>query len=230
MTDRYWEIYRTRAADYDRLVSAEDKDRALPRALAEHVPPSAEVVEVGVGTGRLTRLLLAAGCRVRGVEQAAPMLAIARERLDSAADGLVVGDAISLPFEDRSCDVAIEGWTLGHQRSWAPARWRENVDRALDELQRVVRPGGVMLLLETLGTGVTEPQVSEELAEVYAHWERERGFRRQVLRTDYAFASLEEAVELCGFFFGEAMAQGGVASASPVVPECTGLWSLRKGC
>ncbi len=78
----YESIYRERAADYDRLVSAEDCDGNLLPAI-ERVTPlaGANVVEVGVGTGRVTRLLVSKGALVIGFDRSEAMLAIARRRL-----------------------------------------------------------------------------------------------------------------------------------------------------
>ena len=80
MTD-YPKIYNTQAAAYDRMVSAEDCEGHFARALADLVPPNAVAVDVGCGTGRVTRLLLAAGAlRVIGVEPVQSMLDTARLR------------------------------------------------------------------------------------------------------------------------------------------------------
>ena len=65
-----------------------------------------------------------------------------------------------------------------------------------------------------------------ELTEFFAWLEEEQGFKRAWIRTDYAFASVQEAVDLTGFFFGQAMAEAVAAANSPIVPECTGIWSL----
>jgi SAM-dependent methyltransferase len=45
----------------------------------------------------------------------------------------MVGDIQALPFEDGSFDVAVAAWMLYHV---------PDVDRAIDELHRVLRPGG----------------------------------------------------------------------------------------
>jgi len=78
----YARIYDTKADAYDRMVRAEDADGHLGPALEKIVSLSDKTaVEIGVGTGRLTEILLTRGCRVVGFEPAAAMLAQARERL-----------------------------------------------------------------------------------------------------------------------------------------------------
>ena len=88
------------------------------------------VVDVGAGTGKLTRLLPMTGARVIAVEPVAEM----RAKLDGfeALDGT----AESLPLEDASADVV----TVAQALHWF------DLDRALPELHRVLRPGGHLAL------------------------------------------------------------------------------------
>ncbi|HEU5055539.1 MAG TPA: class I SAM-dependent methyltransferase [Kofleriaceae bacterium] len=218
--DHFQRVYRERAEDYDRLVAAEDADRRLMPAILEVAPRLARVLEVGAGTGRITRQLVARGAEVLAIDRAPAMLRVARRHLPRAA--LVVADAAALPVAPGWADAAIAGWVLGHQRAWNPDGWRASIAACLDEMARGLAPGGVSIVIETLGTGVETPRPSRELAEVHAWLEAERGFSRRELRTDYRFASAAEAAELCGFFFGDAVAVRGAR-----VPECTGLWWRR---
>ena len=217
--DHFQRIYRERAEDYDRLVTAEDAEGRLLPAIEEVAPRLARVIEVGAGTGRITRQLVARGAAVLAVDRAPAMLRVARRRGDTGAAALVVADAAALPVADGWADAAIAGWVLGHQRAWNPDGWRTSIGSCLDQMARALAPGGVSIVIETLGTGVETPRPSRELAEVHDWLEVERGFARRELRTDYQFASTDEAAELCGFFFA-----GAVAVAGPRVPECTGLW------
>lgn len=100
------------------------------------------------------------------------------------------------------------------------------MDAAVDEMLRVVRPGGPAVIVETLGTGHETPRRHEALDEYFAHLEA-RGFTRRWVRTDYAFATADEAAEVLGGFFGEAMAERVRARSWRRVPERTGLWTTR---
>ena len=75
-------IYDDHAATYGRLVSADEHEGSLLRALEPLVPaPGARVLEVGVGTGRVARQLLAAGCpHLVGVAPAPAMVAELSDR------------------------------------------------------------------------------------------------------------------------------------------------------
>ena len=82
--------------------------------------------------------------------------------------------------------------------------------------------------METLGTGRESPlPPTPGLADYYAHLENQRGFSGTWIRTDYLFDSLEEAIDLVRFFFGETLANQVNVSQSPLVPECTGIWWKR---
>lgn len=231
MTD-YPKIYKQQAALYDAMVAAEDVNRAVMQTLREIVPElkGSQVVEVGVGTGRITTQLVEAGASVRGIEIEPAMLAIARDhlvRMGADASGLVVGSLDALPWEDASADLGVAGWVFGHQRSFEPERWRATVSRGVAELERVVRPGGGVLLFETLGTAVEAPGVREDLAELQHYLEQPLGFERRVIRTDYVFASAANAAEALEFFFGSTVAQRVRDRGWARVPEWTGCWHKR---
>jgi hypothetical protein len=57
----------------------------------------------------------------------------------------------------------------------------------------------------------------------------EAGFKSTWIRTDYRFASLDEAEALTRFFFGDELAARVVANEWVILPECTGIWWLNAG-
>ena len=67
-----------------------------------------------------------------------------------------------------------------------------------------MRPGGKIILIETLGTGYEEPYRKPSLANYLAYLDA-HGFQSTCVRTDYCFASLEEERELVTFFFDDPM-------------------------
>lgn len=93
------------------------------------VPEGAElVVEVGAGTGKLTRAVAALGVRVIAVEPDPRMLAVSR---GLGLEG-VEGSAEAIPFGDGVADAVVAGSSL---------HWFE-LELALPEIHRVLRPGG----------------------------------------------------------------------------------------
>ena len=67
-------------------------------------------------------------------------------------------------------------------------RWEEPIRRALQEVNRIVKPGGAIVLVETLGTMREEPYAPEQFAVFFDYLEQRLGYRRTAIRTDYRFA------------------------------------------
>ena len=112
---------------------AEAYERARPAwpedAVRWLVPEGAQlVVELGAGTGKLTRAMAALGARVVAVEPDPRMLAVLR-RL--GLEG-VEGSAEAIPLGDGVADAVVAGSSL---------HWFE-LELALPEIHRVLRPGG----------------------------------------------------------------------------------------
>jgi len=140
---------------FDHAVEYYDETRGLSpevqadtsRLLAGELVGASRVLEVGAGTGLVTVPLARAGVPIMGTDLSVEML----ERLGHKAreEGLhipfVVGDAIHLPFADDSVD----GLVMRHVLHLV-AGWRQ----ALDEVIRVVRPGGTFLISISDYTGL----------------------------------------------------------------------------
>jgi ubiquinone/menaquinone biosynthesis C-methylase UbiE len=229
MAEHFQNIYATRAADYDAMVSREDVDNnLLPALMRAGLSENSRVVEFGAGTGRLTRLIAPLASELEAFEASAHMIQHARLIPARRRLSLRVADNTRLPLPSRWADVAIEGWSFGHTTGWYPDRWRDEAGAALDEMRRVTRPGGAMILLETLGTGSEDPAPpNDALADFYAWLENDKGFIREAVRTDYQFESVDEADRLTRFFFGDDLADRIRRENITRLPENTGIWSRR---
>lgn len=229
--DHFVQIYKTNAAAYHTLIAAEDTDGNLPRALKTLAPLAGKrVLDLGSGSGRIPLMLEDLVCEIVAVDLYHAMLVEQRKqmRLVSREWGLIQADIRKLAIQDGWADVAVAGWAIGHFTGWF-ADWKAEVKLALVEMKRATLPGGTLIILETMGTGVFEPEPpNSSLAEYYAWLEKDHGFERQIVRTDYDFGSVERAAELCGFFFGEALAARVRANQWNRVPEWTGVWSVSK--
>lgn len=227
------EIYARHAPIYERLIAREDYQGNLGPAIAAICPlPGLEAVEVGAGTGRLTRLLVPFVRSIRAFDASAHMLATAEPILHATGYTnwtLEVASNDRLPIPDATADLGIEGWSFGHATEWHRGAWREHIGAAIDELERVVRPGGSIILLETMGTGRETPQPpSQALRELYDWFEQRRGFATTFIRTDYRFASVAEADELATFFFNTTMPTIPQSDGTAIVHECTGIWWKKR--
>ncbi|MBI4498504.1 MAG: class I SAM-dependent methyltransferase [Chloroflexi bacterium] len=105
--------------------------------------PAQRVLDCGVGTGRNAAYLAACGHRVTGVDQAATMLARVDRRpsMTGAAGRVEVVQARleTLPFPAGAFDALLCTHVLETMRNGAIAQ-------ALEEMRRVLRPGGLLLV------------------------------------------------------------------------------------
>ena len=106
--------------------------------------PGEDVLEVATGTGaQLVELARRNGeGRTAGVEPSEGMLRQTRRRVREAGlqdVEVVEGSALELPFEDASFDLLVNGYML----DLLP---KDDIPRALSEFERVLRPGGRLVL------------------------------------------------------------------------------------
>lgn len=223
----YHQIYAGQADSYDRLVRAEDWRGNLPRLIQRLIAPGTErVLEVGAGTGRLTRML-PDSVRIVATEASEAMLRVAANGFDAGrAIGFCTADARALPVRDGWADVAIAGWVFGHFCDWYPESADEQINHAIGEMRRCLRPGGTAVILETLGTGTPSAGApTAGLERYYRRMEDVFGFARAVVETDYEFADRRTAEELVTFFFGEETARELGPEERPRLREYTGVWT-----
>jgi ubiquinone/menaquinone biosynthesis C-methylase UbiE len=137
-------------ARYDRLAGVYDRrwSRYIAATTRETLArlalePGDRVLDLGCGTGALLRELVLQGepARLRGVDLSPAMLAQARATLPGAVS-LVAGDAVALPLAASSVDVVVSGSSF---HFWAQP------DRGLEEIRRVLRPGGRLVMTDWCG-------------------------------------------------------------------------------
>jgi len=102
------------------------------------LPQNALVLDLASGTGDFSHLVTQRlpGARAIGVDLTEGMLQVARER---GLNNGVCGDATRLPFADRSFDCVFIGYGLRNFPS---------LESALKEIERVTRPGGLLVTLD----------------------------------------------------------------------------------
>lgn len=228
LIDHFQHIYTRRAAEYHRMITPEDADgHLLPALLRIAKIENRRVLDLGGGTGRIPLLLAPLRPRIVSLDLHRAML-VEQSRQRASAGGswpLVQADMRWLPIPTGWADAAIAGWAIGHLRGWYAEDWQAQIGQVLSEMQRAVRKGGALMIIETLTTGsLTAAPPSPELAEYYAWLEGEWGFKRETISTDYQFESVEQAVEYTEFFFGSALAEEIKKRGWSRLPEWTGVW------
>ena len=120
---------------------------AAARAAGEAAAAGGELLVVGVGAGRELPML-SRSSRVTGVDGSASLMRAARERIArrrlSQVRTLQVMDAEALEFEHERFDVALAPYVMGVA---------QRPGRVLDEMWRVLRPGGQIVIVKHLAAG-----------------------------------------------------------------------------
>jgi SAM-dependent methyltransferase len=157
------------------------RQNVVCRILQRYAPPRARILDVGCGTGATSAALRRFG-DVRGLDMG---LAALRH---ASARGLVValGSAENLPVGDAQFDVVVALDVLEHL---------DDDRRALDEIRRVLRPGGVFL-----ATVPAYPFLWSSHDEALGH---RRRYRRAQLRERISAAGFQ--IALCSYIMASVL-------------------------
>jgi len=140
-------LFATIADRYDFITVALSygQDRRWKRRLVDLASPraGAHALDLATGTGDIAFALAARGAHVVGLDITARMIELAQSKIDRSASGFaphfLVGDMLALPFPDASFDIVTTGYGL---------RNVPNLALAIQEIHRVLKPGGRMLSLD----------------------------------------------------------------------------------
>ncbi len=134
------------SGSFDHAAHFYDETRGFPPGVSDLVADAARdllagrrtVLEVGVGTGRIARPLLARGVRVTGLDVSRKMMARLVDTLPAGATrpALVQGTAENLPLADAGVDAVLSVHVLHLIPNW---------QAALAEVRRVLGPGGAFV-------------------------------------------------------------------------------------
>jgi demethylmenaquinone methyltransferase/2-methoxy-6-polyprenyl-1,4-benzoquinol methylase len=150
LEERPRELFAPLGPTYDRVGAALSlgQDPLGRRFLVSRLPRGGHVLDVATGTGLVAAELRRRGFQVTGVDLSPEMLAVARRRFGDQVE-LITASAEALPLDAGSFDHL----TVTHV-----LRYVADPGATLAELARVVRPGGVVALLEFgVPTGPARP-------------------------------------------------------------------------
>jgi len=136
-------LFTTIADRYDfitRLLSY-GRDQAWKRDVLARaaIAPGQRILDLATGTGDLALAAASRGASVVGLDLAPRMIRLARAKPGAGRIRFIVGDMSSLPLPPASVDVVTTGYGL---------RNVPDLERALAEIARVLRPGGRFLSLD----------------------------------------------------------------------------------
>lgn len=180
----FWDLtYWKTPGEYERLTAGEQVHLgALDFAQVD----GAVVLDAGAGAGRITLPLARRACKVYAMDPAPPLLNLLDGKLAAANLGnveLLRGVFRRVPLPDDSVDAVVSCSAFGIQEA-------RGGECGLDELKRVTRPGGRILIIWP-----------EDPA-----WFARHGFRYTALpgHLTVTFPTLEDALAVARRFYGAA--------------------------
>lgn len=177
--EAYW-FYRFLSNFYDHFVNplfwtAPMRDEAL--RLGRLDEPGLTVIDVGSGTGFTTQGIVrhVAAERVTCVDQSPHQMAKAKRKADLQGCTFQIGDAENLPYPADHFDRYVSAGSIEY---WP------NPQRGIDEAYRVIKPGGVALMIGPLEPGRGFPRFMANLWMLfpketeYRRWFEQAGFEQ----------------------------------------------------
>ena len=153
------------------------------------------VLDIATGTGDLAiQIAKSTQAQITGFDLSAGMLEVvrkkeAKEKLDDRIE-MIQGDAENMPFENNSFDVITVAFGV---------RNFENLKKGLDEIYRVLKPGGKFIILE-----FSQPE-SFHMKQLYAFYSKNilPKIGKQISKVESAYTYLPDSVK--AFPYGEEM-------------------------
>jgi ubiquinone/menaquinone biosynthesis C-methylase UbiE len=139
--------FRKRAAKYDNS-SRWVNDRRLIRKMLQlsGAKKSSRVLDVAIGTGKISRVFRRASGYVVGLDYCPQMISQAR----GSADAMVLSNAEKLPFRNNSFDICVcrQGLQFMH------------LDKVLSEIRRILKPSGKAVLCHLTAYGQADRKLT----------------------------------------------------------------------
>jgi ubiquinone/menaquinone biosynthesis C-methylase UbiE len=182
------------------MTQAIDPEQRISSAMQAIAPLKDRVLlDVGAGVGDRTILYARLAAHVYALEPDPEALPILRGRVKSSGASnvtVVPAGAEAIPLEDNCVDVAYATWSYFFGPGSEPG---------LLEVERVVRPGGDIVVVQNYGHDEVShfwaPRESE--CEGWPPWFIDHGFSYQVVDTVWSFRTRDEALAVLEFLWGE---------------------------
>lgn len=203
-------IFDGLAKDYDKMndiisLGTHRSWRAKTMASID-IPKNGQILDVAAGTGDWTIALakeLGDKGHVTGFDLSSEMLAVAREKVREAGVSfwvtLTQGNAMELPYEDDTFDLVTIGFGL---------RNLPDAEKGMQELYRVLKPGGQLVVLETSqpDNPVIKPfwkmyfkGVMPMMGKVFAHDKDSYDYLEKTTEEFMSFTALADLMSETGF-------------------------------
>ena len=185
---------------FELMAQAIDPEERIPAAMLAAAPLEGRVLlDVGAGVGDRTVVYARLAGHVYALEPDPRALPILRGRIKSSGATnvtVVPGSAASIPLEDGTVDVVYATWAYFFGPGSEPG---------LREVERVIRPGGDIVIVQNYGrdelSSFWPPHEAE--CERWPPWFEAQGFACQIIDTVWRFRSTDEALAVLEFLWGE---------------------------
>ncbi|QWG14876.1 class I SAM-dependent methyltransferase [Bradyrhizobium sediminis] len=199
----FWEDYwREHGIDYDEF---RDLDMYPIRMTLRYVRPGQEILECGCGAGRVVRHLTKHNYNIVGLEYDGRI--VNELKTCSPQLKIIEGDAADMPFDENSFDVSLCFGTVGTLHGKMAA--------AVQELRRVTRPGGKIVLSVMLDNSARRLQkllnriTTRGEPEFYAWMDSEQGWRAYFESFGFSVIDSEPMVSRYNVYYWTPMLRAG---------------------
>ena len=219
--DRWGAFYKTGAGN-------QYPDENLVRLIKgkyANVPTSGRALDIGFGRGANLMMLAQSGFETFGLEVSQESIDAANHLGEHVGQNLQVGllAGVELPYEDSFFDLVV---------SWNAIYYHGNrslVAEAIEEIKRVLKPGGVLLMSVIHPNSIIPGRLSGDMGDGAHRFDRPSSHdNRFGIDVFYDATSTGWRELLCGFD----QVEEGYAEADLFVPERRAAWRLfcaRKG-
>jgi SAM-dependent methyltransferase len=185
---------------FNLMNQALDPEHAITAAMYRRAPIEDRVLlDVGAGTGDRTIPYAELAAHVFALEPAPAALPVLRDRIASSGAPnvtVVPAGAETIPLEDNCADVMYSTWSYFFGPGSEPG---------LLEVERVVRPGGELVIVQNYGHDELSRfwASTESECESWPPWFAKKGFDCEVVDTLWRFRTQDEALAVLEFLWGE---------------------------
>jgi SAM-dependent methyltransferase len=185
---------------FNLMAQAIDPEQHIPAAMHAIAPVEGRaLLDIGAGIGDRTIVYARAAAHVYALEPDPTALPILRGRIKSSGASnvtVVPAGTEAIPLEDDCVEVAYATWAYFFGPGSEPG---------LREVERVVRPGGDIVVAQNFGRDELSSfwTPSESECETWAPWFTGHGFEVQIVDTVWRFNTRDEALVVLEFLWGE---------------------------
>lgn len=185
---------------FELMAQAIDPEEQIPAVMQALSPLEGRIMlDVGAGVGDRTLLYARLAAHVYALEPDPTAQVLLRGRVKSSGAPnitVVPAGAESIPLPDNQVDVAYATWAYFFGPGSEPG---------LREVERVVRPGGDLVVVQNYGHDELSRfwAAPEAECESWPPWFAQHGFSCQVVDTVWRFRHRDEALAVLGYLWGE---------------------------